>query len=513
MVSICAIAILTVFITGAPTGPHQAQALTAPRSADFAFTPVPATEDVYCKDSDRGDITNTGVTTIVDFDNRVSSRVDKCDADGQTVIESTCSANHSITFKQKCAYGCTGGRCLKPEERNIVYVVVNIDTENTSLGDQSYNPKISLQEYKPGGFVDQTMSEANRLGNVDSFGTPMKLTWYQLAYEMYCHSQPADCLLVHNQMEKFKEPMKRWDDGMAWHYHSAEWYSYYGPSVTEPSRQSTYWSQIFTFNGTQYMHGTDVGLAEKFLSMQVLEKSFYPALVRFGWTWMNNDISKWLDGVIPYDYISIAPLSSPIRPQDPIANVYDWSRAPQGWTFYHPSTTDYQVAGDMKHYIFPCTSRSQIFLAFMNAQAGKPSLTCVYTHAHNDPTYTMNNLRLQPWQAAFPGTKFAYVNGLEGVKKIIGYQDDVAPTVTVQQPWANFYTVLSNEPLFAAPYAAVQTTDGSYIRVHAETDQATWTRDGLLSWSYDLTNIPYQKVKFGGTDIPGNAFVTAEYRP
>lgn len=512
VVGICAIAIFAVLITGAPNGPQQAQALSAPLDADFAFTPVPVSNDAFCKDSDRGDITTTGVTTIVDFDNNVSTRVDTCEADGQTVVESSCSANRSVTFKQKCAYGCLGGRCLKAEERNTVYVAINVDTENSPTGDQSYNARISLKEYEPGSYLDQAMSETVRLASLDSFGTPIKFTWYQLAYETYCFTTPSDCLLVHNQMERFKDSIKRWDDGLAWHYHSAEWYSYYGSNET--GGRSTFWNQVLTFNGKQYMHGTDVGLAEKFLSMQVLEKSYYPAMLRIGWAWMNNDLSRWIDGIIPYDYVSNAPLTRPLPTRDPIGNVYDWSRAPQDWSFYHPSTTDYQVAGDMKHYIFRCMPDKKDFPeAFANAQAGKPSLVCVYTHTYNDPKNILTSSQMQDFQMAYPGTKFAYVNGLEGVKKIIGYRDDVAPTVTVQQPWEKFFTVLSNEPLFAAPYAAVQTTDGSYIRVRAEKDQATFTPEGLLAWTFDLTNVPFQKVKFGGTDIPGNAFVTPEYHP
>ena len=109
-----------------------------------------------------------------------------------------------------------------------------------------------------------------------------------------------------------------------------------------------------------------------------------PISARMGWNFMSNSVMQQLeaDGV-QYDATCIPGMRSNLM-YGQRDNLYDWSRAPTAP--FHPSSEDYQTAGDMNILEIPLTSYSMrqdaveprtVFPKWMKAVSGSRRLTNV----------------------------------------------------------------------------------------------------------------------------------------
>lgn len=398
------------------------------------------------------------------------------------------------------AAGCGG--------EGTVYVAYTVDTESrppNSLG--IYSDTLDLSDYRPVGLIDIKMNAYARGPYQDSYGHLPIFSWMLLADEYYCRSTTADCNAVFTQMEKYFDRAHALGDMFGWHYHSIDWYDGNNDGVS-------YWNQMLTFSGTPYTHGTDISLAEKMLAGMIIEKDFYPSVFRSGWVWEDNDFSYWLDNILPFDFSNVSPSVQPKYRLDSITNIYDWSRAPRGWAFYHPDSADYQQPGQLKRTIFRSSNAIADFTsAFANADSGQDQFIVTYTHSYNGGMGMDYSTALSDLQLTYPCVKVKFVTALDGARALLHESDTATPTVTVTAG-DNRFTVDSDKPLFGYPYGALKSANGLLLRlkpVHALPD----TVNGLYQWTFDLADQPQLArpalLAFGGTTPAGSTFVSAKY--
>jgi hypothetical protein len=406
----------------------------------------------------------------------------------------------SIAYGQSSAMTAHANDSVEP---GVVYVVHAVDAECWWLNGGVFQQVFDLSDYQPGGKIDQVTQEQFRLSNVDSFGEGLKLSWFLTTQEPYFHSAHNDPGIVLTSMKPYWSRAESLGDCFGWHYHHADWADMNGDSIF-------FWNQLTTFDGTEYTHGADVDLAEKMLSYLVLEHRFYPVVFRSGWLWENTDFSNWLDAIVPFDFSNIAPEKREATTNDAWGNIYDWSRAPADWSFYHPSSVDYQSPGDLKRTVFRCyASDLEYEPAFARALAGDTVMVCMGIHSFSHLPAFAPTKKLRELARLYAPVKFKFVNALEGAKLMLGCDDHTAPQVTVARRWDTI-TVVSNEPLFSFPYCAVETIDNNYVRL---LPMSSTTEDicEVTQWTFDLSSIDYLRFTFGGTAPCGNSFVSEVY--
>lgn len=239
-----------------------------------------------------------------------------------------------------------------------VFVVLSVDTEPLHAGDDSLQLDIDLSNFATepdSGYVPRVFSAGWRNQYVDHFGNHPKFTWFVLTSEHI--RQTGNNAAVYDALMRFRPDIESLGDEIAWHYHHCDWYG-----IDNGKKLTERWGQLLTFNGTDYPNGSDIELCERTLNLLISERGFFPASFRAGWCWENNDFSRWLDEVCPFDLSSAPPAKyTAIDGQFP-TNVCDWSTAPVQWVPYHPDTSDYQRPGTMKRLI----SRSLVHRLFQH---------------------------------------------------------------------------------------------------------------------------------------------------
>lgn len=510
----------------------------SPELVKFAALAPRMIYDDGCSDTDSGANFFQPGTVTAYTNNRMSTRTDSCIV-GSTrkLIEYSCNTGVLQQQEYTCEAGCSSGACKKV---GTVYVANTIDTEASPTSAGTYHDVLDLTDYKPGAFVDQILTPVFRTQYTDSFGGHPKISWLLLSNEGYCNSTQADCHAIHTAMTPYLNRLAALGDNIGWHYHGVDW---------SKSPDGTYgWNQLLTFNGTKVFTGeTEIAQAERILASSIIQKRTYPTTFRSGWTWENTEYSNWLDNVFPFDFSNIAPLTTvgqgctgdceTEKTVGGIGNIFDWSRAPSDWSFYHPSPTDYQTPGASKRWQFHTEMGwSSLDLAFARAAAGKDTLVTIYTHNYNG--LDLQNRYLEMIVDAgrgHPNVPFKFVNALQGAQIMTDTSlDTIAPQLTVTKQTGstgvsstgtadtdvytsptdgttstNTVTVTSNEPLFSFPYGALR-TEGKYLRLRP-TSTTPVISSGKYTWTYDVsayvTLDQHNVFVAGGTDRAGNGFV------
>lgn len=391
-----------------------------------------------------------------------------------------------------------------------VYVVLAMDTEPYFLIDNVYSQELNLVNYDRTGpvpYVHEVMNKAYRSQYTDSYGGHPEFTFYLMTAEIFCQSSNDDCNAIYTAMEKFSDDIALYGDELAWHYHHFAWLPSDYDSLTH------YWTQIITFDGTQYGEQTDVETAEKMLNHLLVDKDFFPTSFRGGWTWENTDFSNWLDKIIPVDFSNLAPMGSPFPPvKRPFWNYYNWTHAPNDWSYYHPSRGDYQsgVPGDLKRTMFRCSysglAGDQLSPAFRRASEGEDVCVSVYGH-----TYSSVSQFFRPdWQHNLEvlsnsfNVPFKFATANEAARNLLGYASDtVAPHVFINRE-SNSLAISVDEEIFQSiPYCALLTGDGDCNRVFPQ-------RAGPNLWRLDVSSLSKFSLSVGVCDRAGNA-ATAKY--
>jgi hypothetical protein len=396
-----------------------------------------------------------------------------------------------------------------------VYVFHAIDTEAGGMSAFVYSKKLDFIDFDPGGRVALAMTDSVRNMFLDSDSGRVKFTWFGLTHEAYLFSTSQSGTVVFDELNRYDDRMKEVGDMVGWHYHHADW-----NNPKDTSANAGCWKQSLTFNGTAYMHGSDIELAEQMVAMLILDKGYYPSVFRAGWTWESSDFSVWLDDVVPFDFSNTAPLTSsmPHSMRDTSGGRYDWSKAPSDWTYYHPDSADYQKAGHLKRTMFRCFPGHKsidlnFFEAFKKAKAGENVLVGAYVHSFDDIAQfcRITTSTLRNTAQSFFGIRYKFVTALEGARMVLGLADEKPPEVQVLRAGKTI-TVVSDKPLFCYPYGAIKDMKGGYHRVRPR-NLTPDTSHKDYRWTFNLGGTGFSVFAAGCVDVAGNTVVTPKYLP
>jgi hypothetical protein len=317
-------------------------------------------------------------------------------------------------------------RCLfsitaSAQPTGTVYLVLGSDTAIWNAG-TTVDVYTRHPHYSQDSFTDaqspsfQVMDAAWRDRYRDSYGQTIKFTWWMMGGNIYRDADNLNVPLANTMtlylMQKYHgDAIRTFGDEVSLHYHTFRWNSYNADG-------EFYWNQTPTFN--ECREDFDVTLAQ-----YLLEGGVYPVSFRSGWHFMDNDWQNYLNQLLPFclhdDY---GAYRAWYTNTGPIAGVEDWSRAPSAFLPFHPSTNDYQVAGDGKGWNVRSVKMQNLTQAdvnqlFSQAAGGEDQVACIWDHLPENFVTNVARVASLIQEAASnnPAVPFRYCTAVEAMQR------------------------------------------------------------------------------------------------
>jgi hypothetical protein len=319
-------------------------------------------------------------------------------------------------------------------EKGKVYLVLGSDTsiwEGLSL-------RIFDGRYFKGGlYTDPTrygygvMDSTYRNALTDSYGTPVKMTWWMMAGNVFhlsnnCNIPIRNSITLELMKRYHQEAIDRYDDQLTLHYHNYYWSDFNGDGIY-------YYNQGLDFRLNQDDY-------EECLCKFLIDDDVFPVSFRAGWHYMDNYWQAYQERFIPFDMSNAYP-SKGGGYEEPTNNIIDWSESPSEFVPYHPNADNYQIKGDLKQWrlrslMYTVEShRAHIERLFQEAEQGKNQMLCLWSHLPQDdflPDLDSLNRNLHEWSEEY-GVEFMYCKDIEAMRLWINPEDTIAPVLTVNE--------------------------------------------------------------------------------
>jgi len=363
-----------------------------------------------------------------------------------------------------------------------VYLVLGSDTAiwegmDTSRYHCHYNIDLYTNQTRN---AYQVMDPAFRSRFVDSYGQTVKLTWWMMAGQIFRYADNTDVpvpniMTLHLMNQYHGAAIQQFGDELTLHYHTFAWTNYSGGT---PS-----WVQANSF--LECRDDFDFAMAQ-FL----LEEEVYPVSFRSGWEWMSNEYQNHLNLRLPFSLEA------------------NWWTV---WGAYHPSTTNYRVAGDGKGWNARCIymaniSQTQMNTMFAQAAAGTDQLACIWAHLpETDFLTNITNVDAKAQLSAsnYPSVKFRYCTAVEAMQRWLKATNEIAPQLTVtEEIQGEALTLLlqTDKPIFQEqPFVACKD-------IYKQTSMLSCRSAGTNAWrvTMPLPTNGLSKVGIALTDDYGN---------
>ena len=383
-----------------------------------------------------------------------------------------------------------------------VYLILGSDTAIWEGMDVArFRPTYKLDLYLDATRnASRVMDPLFRLRLVDSYGQPMKLTWWMMAGNIFRYATNANVpipnVMTLQLMKKYHgEALRRYGDELSLHYHTFAW--------TDYDRDGKYfWNQARSFE--ECRDDFDLTMAQ-FL----IEEQTHPVSFRSGWHAMDNGWQQYLDELLPYSMHNDWPVKH-IDTVEPLDNIYDWSRSPSTWIPFHPSLQDYQIPGAARGWNLRSKHIGSVNTALMDtifarAQRGEDQVACLWGHLPE--TDFLDNLRridslAHRSAAKYGGVPFRYCSAVEAMQRWIATSDTISPELTVVEQSLGetvAFTIQTNEPIFQKqPFVAAKDKYERYFLLRS-------SRLGSNSWRTEaFPRDMLAKLGMAVTDTVGN---------
>lgn len=384
-----------------------------------------------------------------------------------------------------------------------VYLVLGSDTGIwEGLDVDKYYCTLGLGLYDdPARNAYTVMNPAFREQFKDSYGQPMKMTWWMMAGNMYRYATnknvPVPNIMTLYLMKKYHgQNAALLGDELTLHYHTFAWTDYNNDG-------KYYWNQAKNF--TECKEDFDVTLAQ-FL----LEENIFPVSFRSGWHYMDNEWQNDIDNLIPYSLHNDYPAKR-TSTTEPIDNVFDWSRSSKEFVPFHPSLSDYQIPGDGKSwntrsYYMGSMKQADMDAIFLKAQNGVDQVPCLWAHLPEDD-FPQNMRKIDSLAhisaAKYPSVKFSYCTAVEAMQRWRKGNDTTPPEIIFSEVPSDSgisFLVQTNENIFQAePFVAVKDINEQYTILHCVN---IGTNQWMTTGSYARSQIA--KAGVAVTDTMGN---------
>lgn len=342
-----------------------------------------------------------------------------------------------------------------------VYLVLGSDTAIwDGMGISRYHDTYNIDLYtNPSRNAYQVMDPAFRAQFVDSYGQPLKMTWWMMAGNIFRYAtnrnMPVPNIMTLYLMQKYHgEVVRQTGDELSLHYHTFGWTDYDGDGIW-------YWNQTLTFNECQ----DDFDFT---LCQFLLEEKVFPVSFRSGWHYMDNDWQHYLDQLLPFSMHNDYP-NDRIDTTEPLDNTFHWSQAPQEWVPYRPAPENYQIPGDGRGWnvrsAHLSTTRYRDYLhdIFKQANEGIDQVACIWGHLpETDFLYNIHKIdsTAQHLAKVYPNVKFHYCTAIEAMQRWLKTNDSDPPVVTIEEQQSGgdvTFVIRTSEPIFQTqPFVAVK---------------------------------------------------------
>jgi len=350
-----------------------------------------------------------------------------------------------------------------PPTPGKVFLVIGSDTAvwnvaggvNTAVYHNHFLPDLYIQPQMNGY---QVMNPAFRNRFVDSYGQTVKLTWWMLVGSVYGLADNTD-IPIPNQMplylmQKYHgDAMRQYGDEVSIHYHTFFWSDYNGDG-------KFYWNEAHTFH--ECRADFDFTLAQS-----LLEHEVFPASFRSGWHYMDNEWQSYLNLLLPFSLDNDSP-NLGLDTVEPLENVLDWSKATTAFVPFHPSTTNYQLAGDgvgwnVRSVKMPNVTQGMMNGMFAAAAMGTNQVACLWAHLP-ETAFLTNIASMDAFahaaSAKYTNVQFRYCTAVEAMQRWLGTVDQTPPQLTVTpsaQGEVVTLAITADEPLWQPqPFVAVK---------------------------------------------------------
>jgi hypothetical protein len=310
-----------------------------------------------------------------------------------------------------------------------VYFVIGADTaiwnDGTTVDVRTRRPHYPSDLFTdPAGPAYAVMDAALRERYRDSYGQTLKLTWWMMAGNIFRDADNVNVPIANTMnlylMKKYHgDALRGFGDELTLHYHTFVWSDYSGAGAF-------YWNQSRTFN--ECREDFDVTVAQ-----YLLEEGVFPVSFRSGWHFMDEGWQQHLNELLPYCLHNNWPAAVGWPAGQPVAGVENWSLATSMFIPFHPSSTNYQVAGDgpgwnVRSVKMPGVSAAMVAGIFAQAAAGTPQVVCFWSHLPENYVVSVANTTALIEQAAMnqPEVRFRYCTATEAMQRWLG-QTNVAP--------------------------------------------------------------------------------------
>lgn len=394
-------------------------------------------------------------------------------------------------------------------ESATVYLVLGSDTAiwdgmSVNRYHNTYNQALYTD---PSMNTYEVMDPAFRAQFVDSYGQPMKMTWWMMAGNIFRYATnrnfPVPNIMTMYLMKKYHgENAIINGDELSLHYHTFFWSDYDQDGMY-------FWNQSLTFGESK--DDFDVTLAQ-FL----LEEDVFPVSFRSGWHFMDNEWQHYLNEILPFSMHNAWPANR-VDEEEPLDNSYNWSESPSEFVPFRPSLENYMLDGDgpgwnVRSVSFGQVAGSSIMNSIFEAASnGTDQVACLWAHLpESDFPEKMATMDQLAHTAAdlYPDVDFRYCTGVEAMQLWRGTIDETPPEITLTSQGTEdnrTYHITSNEPLFMPqPFVAVKYRDESYGKIQC-------IQQSELSWTTEIIPFPSELAKLGvaATDTSGN--LTTEF--
>ncbi len=342
----------------------------------------------------------------------------------------------------------------------MLYVVTAIDAEGPI--DDPAKPDILHTWERVDGLLGRLFSPALRAGALDSLGRGPVFSWFVLTLwgvRENPYRRPVNSLEVFDHyVGRWAGPMGEHGDGLYWHYHQPA-----------PSGAANQWCADWTHTDCY----------DEVLARLLLDRGFFPACFRAGGRIEDNDLSHWLEEIIPFDYSCCSGAVDWDRIEscgEPLRAYCDWTRAPSDWSCYHPARDDYQGRGDMRRTIFRCPDLCSpvhtlgdrdIEAAFSRAASGTPTVLAFFEHDRREVTADRLVEAFQRIAAAgrrWPRVPWRYAKAHAAAATVAAGAAVPAPTLRIAPGPAGRYLVSASGALFNRPFVAAGDAAGRIRR-------------------------------------------------
>ncbi len=353
-----------------------------------------------------------------------------------------------------------------------VYVVVGSDTGIWDGASKTmYNCDFNFEIYTdPTRNGYKYFNDSFRDQFVDSYGTPMKFTWWMHGGNYFRFAKNTNVPLANTMalylIKKYHgESIKKYGDELSFHYHTFFWSDYDGDG-------KFYWNQSHTFN--ECREDWDVTVAQ-----YLLEEDCYAVSFRGGWHFKDNDWQACLNELLPFSLDNDYPCKR-TTDIEPLENIFDWSQAPSEWVPYRPKDENYQLPGGNKGW----NTRSKHFASvnlsilrdiFKAANEGKDQVPCFWGHIP-EADFCDNIARLDSLihqvSKEYPNVKFRYCTAVEGMQRWLKTKDEIEPEMTFAESVVGDsvkFEITTNEKIWQrVPFVAVKDIYERYVIADCE---------------------------------------------